>query len=102
MLGSHGHAHIPLAQSENSKNDILTSINFLEQLTQKPILSFSYPYGSTAAVNASTTEHFIDTNVVFALTMWRGNNDLDKPFNPLLLNRVDTNDAPGGKNYINN
>jgi peptidoglycan/xylan/chitin deacetylase (PgdA/CDA1 family) len=99
MLGSHGHAHIPLAQSNHAKNDILTSINFLEQLTQKPVLSFSYPYGSKAAVNVSTTEHFIDTNVVFALTMWRGiNESLDLSQQPYLLKRIDTNDAPAGKN----
>jgi peptidoglycan/xylan/chitin deacetylase (PgdA/CDA1 family) len=99
MLGSHGHAHVPLAQSNNNKNDILTSINFLEQLTQKPILSFSYPYGSKAAVNVSTTKHFIDTNVVFALTMWRGiNENMDLSQQPYLLKRIDTNDAPAGKN----
>jgi peptidoglycan/xylan/chitin deacetylase (PgdA/CDA1 family) len=99
MLGSHGHSHIPLAQSNNAKNDILTSINFLEQLTQKPILSFSYPYGSKAAVNKSTTDFFIDTNIVFALTMWRGiNENGDLRQQPFLLKRIDTNDAPAGKN----
>ena len=101
MLGSHGHAHIPLAQSTNAKDDMFSSIKYLEQLTNKPIVSFSYPYGSKAAVNEDVTRHFSETNVLFSLTMWRGINDFNESINPMLLKRVDTNDAPGGKNNIN-
>jgi peptidoglycan/xylan/chitin deacetylase (PgdA/CDA1 family) len=100
MLGSHGYAHIPLAQSKTAKSDMLKFINYLERLTDKPIKSFSYPYGSKAAVNDEIMQHFSDTNVNFALTMWRGINDTSKAFNPFHLLRVDTNDAPGGKNSI--
>ena len=92
MLGSHGHAHIPLAQSVHAKEDMLTSIHFLEQLTHKSILSFSYPYGSSAAVNNEITEHFAGTHVAFALTMLRGINILSNEVNPYLLNRFDTKD----------
>jgi peptidoglycan/xylan/chitin deacetylase (PgdA/CDA1 family) len=97
MLGSHGHAHIPLSQSANAKADIFSSIKYLEQLTKKPIVSFSYPYGGKAAVNEDLTRHFSETNVLFALTMWRGINDFNEANNSMLLKRVDTNDAPGGK-----
>jgi peptidoglycan/xylan/chitin deacetylase (PgdA/CDA1 family) len=98
MLGSHGYAHIPLSQSVNAKSDIVSSISWLEQVTSKPVLSFSYPYGSIAAVDKNVTRHFIGTNVLFALTMWRGINKWNAKFNHLLLHRVDTNDAPNGKN----
>jgi peptidoglycan/xylan/chitin deacetylase (PgdA/CDA1 family) len=100
MLGSHGHAHIPLAHSTNPKDDMLRSINYLEQLTNKPIVSFSYPYGSKAAINESVAAKLENTSIRFALTMWRGINDFNESLNPMLLKRVDTNDAPGGKNSI--
>ncbi len=99
MLGSHGHEHIPLAPSPKAKSDIVNSIKYLEKLTDTPVLSFSYPYGSKAAVNDEITEHFAGSNVAFALTMWRGINDFSGSINPFHLLRVDTNDAPGGKNY---
>lgn len=102
MLGSHGHAHIPLAQSTNPKDDMLKSINYLEQLTNTPIVSFSYPYGSKAAINESVATKLENTSIRFALTMWRGINDFNESINPMLLKRVDTNDAPGGKNNIIN
>lgn len=98
MLGSHGYAHVPLSQYVKAKDDIITSINWLENVTGKSILSFSYPYGSKAAVNHSLIEHFNHTNVAFALTMWRGLNEVSNDTNSHLLLRVDTNDAPGGKN----
>jgi peptidoglycan/xylan/chitin deacetylase (PgdA/CDA1 family) len=100
MLGSHGHAHIPLAQITNPKDDMLKSINYLEQLTNKPIVSFSYPYGSKAAINENVATILENTSIRFALTMWRGINDFNESLNPMLLKRVDTNDAPGGKNSI--
>lgn len=100
MLGSHGYAHVPLAQYIEANQDIIQSIDYLTQLADQPIQSFSYPYGSKAAVNESIATKLVNTSIRFALTMWRGINDLNKPFNPMLLNRMDTNDAPGGKNNI--
>lgn len=101
MLGSHGHAHLPLAKVDyqTAKEDILTSIQYLEQTTQSPIRSFSYPYGSKVAVNENLLSIFKDTHVQFAFTMWRGRNEIAQGINPYLLYRIDTNDAPGGKNY---
>lgn len=100
VLGSHGCAHIPLATKpfEVAKTDIQQSINYLESVTGKPVLSFSYPYGGKDAVNSNLTPAFDGTNVKFALTMWRGVNTAENLNNPLFLHRVDTNDAPGGKN----
>lgn len=100
VLGSHGCAHIPLATKpfEVAKADIQQSLNYLETITGTPVLSFSYPYGGKDAVNANLAPAFENTNIKFALTMWRGVNSIDNFNNPLFLHRVDTNDAPGGKN----
>ncbi len=100
VLGSHGCAHIPLATKpfEVAKTDIQQSINYLESVIGKPIVSFSYPYGGKDAVNTQLASAFEGTNVKFALTMWRGVNTAENLNNPLFLHRVDTNDAPGGKN----
>jgi len=101
MLGSHGYAHIPLAQAENPYDDMHQSIHYLSELTGQAITSFSYPYGSKAAVNEAVAAHLENSSIRFALTMWRGTNDFTQAINPFLLQRVDTNDAPGGKNYSN-
>lgn len=99
-LGSHGCVHIPLATKtfEEAKADIQQSLQYLEGVTGKPVQSFSYPYGGKDAVNTSLASAFDGTNIKFALTMWRGVNSIEQFNNPLFLHRVDTNDAPGGKN----
>jgi peptidoglycan/xylan/chitin deacetylase (PgdA/CDA1 family) len=101
VLGSHGCAHIPLATKpfEVAKADVQQSLNYLETITGTPVLSFSYPYGGKDAVNTNLAPAFENTNIKFALTMWRGVNTIENFNNPLFLHRVDTNDAPGGKNY---
>lgn len=98
MLGNHGYAHLPLAtlSINDAKNDVLKSTNFFEKLTQNKLLSFSYPYGGKSAVNDSIANIVKMNNYDFGLTMNRGFNDTLKQ--PFLLNRIDTNDAPGGKN----
>lgn len=99
MLGSHGYSHVPLARCENPEAEIKQASAYLEKVTGKPVQSFSYPYGSKEAVNETQLSHFAETDIQFAFTMWRGlNAHLQQP---LLLNRVDTNDAPGGKSNQN-
>lgn len=100
MLGAHGHQHLPLAQVnyETAHLDINTSINIIEDITQIPVISFAYPYGSKVAVNESLISIFSATHIKFAFTMWRGMNTSVAGIQPLLLKRIDTNDAPGGKN----
>lgn len=102
MLGSHGTNHRPLSTLPPLEihNDIHHSVSFLEELTKTKIYSFSYPYGSKAAVNRLVADQFTGTEIKFALTMIRGINsdvDLNTRF---FLKRVDTNDAPGGKNPL--
>lgn len=104
-LGAHGHSHIPLAplSQQAAQAEIETSILLLSEMTNQTIQSFSYPYGGKTAVSEQLLPCFEHTSIQFALTMWRGENDLDaNDREPLLLQRVDTNDAPGGKNYVLN
>lgn len=99
-LGSHSANHLPLStlEKKDAKNEVVNSINFLENIGGCKIVSFSYPYGGPDAVDESLLEIFMETHIEFAFTMRRGINTEDNFKNPLFLNRVDTNDAPGGKN----
>ena len=98
MLGNHGYSHEPLSKMslENMKIDIKKSSDYLSSITNKKMVSFSYPYGSSSAVNQTVADVIKDFDYSFALSMQRGFNlNFDNSF---LLNRVDTNDAPAGKN----
>ena len=99
-LGTHGDLHLPLATlSDNDmKKDIEDSLEFLHNSCGvKKIRSISYPYGGPKAVSLKVAEISKSFGFDFGLTMFRGINEI-KDFNsPLLLKRVDTNDAPGGK-----
>ena len=101
-IGGHGHSHIPLASQQPAiiQSEIHNNLQRLKERTGKSVRSFSYPFGGKIAVNISLASYFARTDVVFALTMWRGENDLQNSFEPLFLQRVDTNDAPGGKNFV--
>lgn len=99
-IGAHGHSHIPLAplSTAAAQEEIEVSVSLLSEMIDLPILSFSYPFGGKTAVSEKLLPCFANTNIRFALTMWRGENRLHDPmFEPFLLHRVDTNDAPGGK-----
>ena len=99
MLGNHGYAHLPLATLDihDAKEDVLKSTKIFENLTQERSRSFSYPFGGKSAVNESVAKILETNNYDFGLTMCRGfNASLEQRF---LLKRIDTNDAPGGKNY---
>ena len=101
MLGNHGYSHKPLSKMslENMKIDIKKSSDYLSLITNKKMISFSYPFGSVSAVNQDVADVVKGFDYSFALTMQRGLNfDFEDSF---LLNRVDTNDAPGGKNNLN-
>ncbi len=100
-LGAHGNTHRPLATlpGDEAKKDIHDSIQCLEEITGTRVRSFAYPYGGRSAVSEDLITCFEGTDVAFALTMWRGFNTSEQ-FNSrgrYLLHRVDTNDAPGGK-----
>lgn len=100
MLGSHTKNHLPLASlgDENALRELADSRRFLHSVTGTAPLFVSYPYGGATAVNARTGQLAQQAGYSFGVTMKRGlNQDEDLQRRPMLLMRVDTNDAPGGK-----
>lgn len=99
-LGTHSDLHLPLATLSQSEiiEDIENSMSFLrETCGAKGIKSISYPFGGPKAVSQDVANISYDFGFDFGLTMFRGINEIQDLENPLLLKRVDTNDAPGGK-----
>lgn len=99
-LGTHGDSHLPLATLDECgiEKDIQTSIDFLHNSCNGgQIKSISYPYGGPKAVSEKVINVLGKFGFIFGLTMFRGLNDIKDFDCPMLLKRVDTNDAPGGK-----
>lgn len=104
MLGTHGDEHKPLATltTNEIKKNLEESLEFLEFTTKKigAVRSISYPYGGPTAVSVNVARIAQDCGMKFGLTMLRGVNTIADLSNPLLLKRIDTNDAPGGKGHV--
>ncbi len=99
-LGTHSDLHLPLATLTKDAmiKDIEDSMNFLSKSCgAKNIKSISYPYGGPKAVSQDVADISKEFGFDFGLTMFRGINIMEDLANPLMLKRVDTNDAPGGK-----
>ena len=99
-LGTHSDLHLPLATLTDSaiKKDINDSVKFLSDVCgTDTIKSISYPYGGPKAVSQTVADISKEFGFTFGLTMFRGMNEIHDFENPLMLKRVDTNDAPGGK-----
>ena len=99
MLGTHTKTHRPLATLDAPimKDEISGSRRILEDLTGFPIRSISYPFGGLAAVNPEVADVARSDGILYGLTMVRGINNDDDIRERMMLHRVDTNDAPGGK-----
>jgi peptidoglycan/xylan/chitin deacetylase (PgdA/CDA1 family) len=99
MLGSHTHSHRPLATLPDEEINIEISLadEFLHKLTGKKMKAISYPFGGPGAVNEQVVKIVEKYDYRIGFTMNRGLNNHQDFSNPLLLQRVDTNDAPGGK-----
>lgn len=98
-LGTHGAAHLPLAtlSGDAMRDDLSRSIKFLENQTNSIIKTISYPYGGKSAVSPEVAQLSKELDLKFGFTMLRDLNTVENFKMPLLLNRIDTNDAPGGK-----
>jgi peptidoglycan/xylan/chitin deacetylase (PgdA/CDA1 family) len=97
MLGSHTYGHMPLSvlSSDEARADVDRGLETLRSLTGARALTFSYPWGTASAVDARAAADVAACGFVLAFTTERTlNRTLEQP---LLLARVDTNDAPGGK-----
>lgn len=100
LLGAHGHSHNPLATMtlEDAVGDIKVNLDFLNSLDCKNVKTFTYPYGGKSAVRGDLEDIMKSMGLKYAFTM---NRDLNtSKANPLSLNRFDTNDVYGGKNFI--
>jgi peptidoglycan/xylan/chitin deacetylase (PgdA/CDA1 family) len=99
MLGTHGKTHRALATLDaiSLKDEISGSRQILENLAGTPIQSISYPFGGLAAISSEVANAARNDGMIFGLTMIRGINNEDDIRSRMMLRRVDTNDAPGGK-----
>lgn len=98
-LGSHTDSHLPLAtQNEDTiRREISKSNDYLSSICGNPPPSISYPYGGPKAVSAKVASIAAETGFAYGLTMNRGINVFKDIDDVMLLKRIDTNDAPGGK-----
>jgi peptidoglycan/xylan/chitin deacetylase (PgdA/CDA1 family) len=96
-VGSHCYAHVPLATlgTDEIRNDLERGAALLKRVTGTRPRVLSYPHGSERAVTRTVAEQAAAAGFLVGFTMERAFNATLE--DPLLLARVDTNDAPGGK-----
>ena len=96
-VGAHSYAHEPLAllPPDELDRDLERCTALLEEITGARPRAFSYPHGTPSTVDVATARRLAGAGYRVAFTMERAlNRSLDEP---LLLGRLDANDAPGGK-----
>jgi hypothetical protein len=75
--------------------DLARLTALLEEAAGEPIRTFSYPHGTPGTVDVRVARALEAHGFAAAFTMERAlNRSLEEP---LLLGRLDANDAPGGK-----
>ncbi len=96
-VGAHGYAHHPFATLDTAAkvDDMARGGHALAAVTGRFPRMISYPYGSAAAVTAQVGAAAESLGFAAGLTMERALNA--GLTDPLLLARIDTNDAPGGR-----
>lgn len=99
FLGSHSHNHYPLGllDSKAIRFEVENSKRILEESTNSKIELIGYPYGTIETCTNVVGEIAEKAGFKLGFTTSRGSNTGIE--NPLLLNRFDCNDMPGGKNY---
>lgn len=96
-LGAHSYAHEPLAKLAPAEldRDLAAVAALLEDVSGERPSAFSYPHGTPSTVDVATARRLEGAGFQVAFTMERALNlSLEEP---LLLGRLDANDAPGGK-----
>jgi peptidoglycan/xylan/chitin deacetylase (PgdA/CDA1 family) len=98
-LGSHSYNHYPLGllNEEAIRFEVENSKRILEESTNSKIELIGYPYGTKETCTNVVGEIAEKAGFKLGFTTIRGSNTGFE--NPLLLNRFDCNDMPGGKNY---
>ena len=96
-LGAHSYGHEPLTMlaPPDLDRDLDRLGLLLEGAAGEPIRTFSYPHGTRGTVDLQVARALEAKGFAAAFTMERAlNRTLEEP---LLLGRLDANDAPGGK-----
>jgi peptidoglycan/xylan/chitin deacetylase (PgdA/CDA1 family) len=96
-VGAHSYAHEPLALLDDAAlvADLEACASLLEEIAGSRPLALSYPHGTAGTVDLRVARQAAAAGFRVAFTMERAlNRTLDEP---LLLGRLDANDAPGGK-----
>ena len=99
-VGSHAHRHSPLAALTPGarREELVRSRRLLEELTGVPVTLVSYPYGGPTAVSRALAESAAACGYAAGFSMERSLNW--SLADPLLLARLSTNDAPGGRSPL--
>jgi len=96
-VGAHSYAHEPLARLEDGAldGDLKAVASLLEEVTGLRPRALSYPHGTPSTVDLRVARRAAAAGFRVGFTMERAlNRTLEEP---LLLGRLDANDAPGGK-----
>ena len=96
-VGAHSYAHEPhaLLPPDELDRDLERCTTLLEEITGVRPRAFSYPHGTASTVDVCTARRLAAAGYRVAFTMERA---LNRSLNePLLLGRLDANDAPGGR-----
>jgi peptidoglycan/xylan/chitin deacetylase (PgdA/CDA1 family) len=96
-VGAHSYGHEPLTMLSPTEldRDLDRLGTLLEAIAGEPIRTFSYPHGTPGTVDLRVARALEAHGFAAAFTMERAlNRSLQEP---LLLGRLDANDAPGGK-----
>ena len=97
LVGLHTHTHAPLASLDSSAmaKEITTNARLLGETLGAAPTSIAYPYGGPSAVSAAVVRSCARLGLRFGFTMNRG--FIVAGSDHMRLDRVDSNDAPGGK-----
>ena len=96
-VGAHSYAHEPLARLDDDAlaADLDAAASLLADVTGSPPRALSYPHGTPSTVDLRVARRAARAGFQVGFTMERAlNPTLEEP---LLLGRLDANDAPGGK-----
>ena len=96
-VGAHSYAHEPLARLDDDAldADLKAVAALLEEVIGSRPRALSYPHGTPSTVDVRVARRAEAAGFRVAFTMERAlNRTLEEP---LLLGRLDANDAPGGK-----
>ena len=96
-VGAHSYAHEPLALLDDGAldRDLEAVASLLEEVTGSRPRALSYPHGTPSTVDLRVARRAAAAGFRVGFTMERAlNRTLEEP---LLLGRLDANDAPGGK-----